>query len=302
MPTKSTKRTELIKGIADIFSTQTPQRFDQNHGNLLRKTGSSNVLAKDVCIGQVHHGYHGTITTKTTRIFKRYGWSTGETTKERNLDKENRNSRYDWPLPKHSMDGWNMGSQEILLGIHHLGNGLRQIKKPKTTIERGYLLWNTRTDTIQFRYIDDLLIITEGIRNENLNEFFVKISNRHIRYTVEKPSREQLFLDLMIEVDPETNNFERKAYLKKTASGFFLTPEIESPQAYYQKYHPFPIPKTQLECIDFGKILWGSGKTPRGIETTHLPDKMDNQGHRRSGGIRRKKRKPRNWQKDARTL
>lgn len=63
-----------------------------------------------------------------------------------------------------------------------------------------------------------------------MNEFFVKISNRHIRYTVEKPSREQPFLDFMIEVDPETNNFERKTYWKKTVSGSFLHPKSNHPK------------------------------------------------------------------------
>lgn len=80
------------------------------------------------------------------------------------------------------------------------------------------------------RYIDDLLIITEGISKENLDNFFTKISNQHIKYTVEKPAREQPFLDLMIEIDQETNNFETKTYWKDTASGSFLHPKSNHPK------------------------------------------------------------------------
>lgn len=60
--------------------------------------------------------------------------------------------------------------------------------------------------------------------------FFKNITNEKIKYTMERSAKRQPFLDLMIEIDPETNNFETKTYWKETASGAFLHPKSIHPR------------------------------------------------------------------------
>lgn len=95
--------------------------------------------------------------------------------------------------------------------------------------------------TMFLRYIDDFFVIFEPNEGSEVEELFSLISNKNIRYTVEKPSKKQPFLDLMIEIDEETLQIETETYWKETASGSFLHPKSNHPQHTIRS-----IPKSQF--------------------------------------------------------
>lgn len=87
-----------------------------------------------------------------------------------------------------------------------------------------------REITTFLRYIDDIFIIMETDRADPITDLFETISNRNIKYTIEEPARTKPFLDLLIEIEADSNTIETQTYWKETASGSFLHPRSNHPK------------------------------------------------------------------------
>lgn len=79
------------------------------------------------------------------------------------------------------------------------------------------------------RYIDDLIVITDRIFEEELNRFFAEISNSHLKHTIEKSEKSQPFLNLLIQIDPGTWKIETKTPGRKRHPNPSSTPNQTIP-------------------------------------------------------------------------
>lgn len=93
---------------------------------------------------------------------------------------------------------------------------------------------NPPPDVLIFvRFIDDLLVITKGGTRSNPNwavDFFDRISNSYIRYTVNRDEGAQAFLDVLLSVNVQNGTVTCEPYRKPTASGNYLHPRSCHPR------------------------------------------------------------------------
>lgn len=79
------------------------------------------------------------------------------------------------------------------------------------------------------RYIDDIVVIFDDADDAKVYDFFLGITTKLIKYTVDRVSKSQAFLDLKISINQVSYEVEFAPYWKPTASGSFIHPSTCHP-------------------------------------------------------------------------